>query len=77
MWPNYITASTAMNLFNISGTIFAELLRVSSYINDRRPKKANFRDASKGKMRWQTLKKRLLHLNNTDFDWIGPEVGKN
>jgi len=77
MWSNYITASTAISLYNNSDTRLSEYLRESSYIIDRRPKKAKFRDASKRKIGAQALKNRLLHLNNINFDWIGPEVCKN
>jgi len=49
MWSNYITASTAISLYNNSDTRLSEYLRESSYIIDRRPKKAKFRNASKKK----------------------------
>jgi len=77
MWSNYITASTATSLYNNSDTRLSEYLRESSYINDRRLKKAKFRDTSKRKIGRQALKNRLLHLNNINFDWIEPEVCKN
>jgi len=77
MWSNYVTAPTVMSLYNNSDTRLSEYLRESSYIYERRPKKAKLRDAAKRKIGRQALKNRLLHLNNINFDWIGPEVCKN
>jgi len=55
-------------IFNNSNTIFADQLRSSVYINDQRPRMAKIRDASNKKIRRQSLRNRLLYLNNLNFD---------
>jgi len=42
MWSRYLSTSTAISLCNNSDTKLAKQLRASSYINDRRPRKAKF-----------------------------------
>jgi len=74
MWSRSISVSTAISLYNNSDTRLAKQLRASSY---SRPRRAKFRNTSKKKIGRQALENRLMHLNNVDFDWIGPKVSKN
>jgi len=50
MWSGYISASTAISLYNNSDTRLAKQLKAFPYFNDRRPRKVKFRNTSKKKI---------------------------
>jgi len=70
-WSNYVTASTAIKLFNSKETRIGEQLRQQCYINDRQPRKGTFFDTSNLKIGRQSFQNRLQVFTNINFDWIG------
>jgi len=65
----------SVNLFlspcnNKNDTRLATTLRGHCYINDRRPRRATFPDASKKMIDRQNIKNRLQAMKTLNFDWI-------
>jgi len=68
---NYVTALTAIKLFNTNETRIGEQLRQQCYINDRQPRKGTFFDTSNLKIGRQSFQNRLQVFTSINFDWIG------
>jgi hypothetical protein len=74
-WSKYIISSTVIKLYNRSDTNIANLLRSSSYVNDRMPFKAKFIDTSRLKIGRQSLLARIGPLfSSISFNWIDPTI---
>jgi hypothetical protein len=72
-WTRYSLASAVIKLYNFSDTNVANLLRDTSYVNDRMPLKARFFDRAKYKIGRQSLPNRIEHIfSNISFDWMRP-----
>lgn len=69
-WANYASVSTVITLYNLNNTRLPSILREHGYVNDRRPRKATFPDASKQMIGRQNIKNRLQAMTNLNFDWI-------
>lgn len=71
-WAQYAVASIVIKLYNKADTPIVNLLRTSSYVNDRQPGKAKFTDRSRLKIGRQSIVNRIGPIfAKIDFDWIG------
>ena len=70
-WSRYVLAWTAIKLYNRSDTNISNILRKSSYVNDRQPQKAKFMDTSWLKVGQQSIHNRIGSiLTKISLNWV-------